>query len=148
MKTFETAITPQKQDTRIRWRRGILAGFLSEVAVISALSLVIGTLRFIVAPGLSSSAYGAFAEKASYFLAIPVAALSTFLVAFRAVRRLESAFVSNGVFVGVVGTLLTVGFLLTAAPEDRGMYIASFVARITAGYFAGLVASQASESVR
>jgi hypothetical protein len=60
-------------------------------------------------------------------------------MAFLAIRKLDSSFIMNGLSVGIIATLLTLGFLVGARPGDRWMYIASFVLRIAAGYAAGLV---------
>ena len=46
--------------------------------------------------------------------------------------------------VGVVETLLTVGFIFGARPSDRPMYIVSFIVRLIAGYLAGVVAARAA----
>jgi putative membrane protein (TIGR04086 family) len=55
-------------------------------------------------------------------------------------RKLESRFILHGVLVGVLGVLLTVGFIFGAKPEDRLMYVVSFVLRIAGGYLGGVVA--------
>jgi hypothetical protein len=55
---------------------------------------------------------------------------------------LESSLIANGLLVGVVATLLTMSFIFAARPEDRLMYIVSFVARILAGCSAGFFAQK------
>ena len=125
--------------TGIYWKRVLLAGFLSELGVIVALSVVIVAHRFVIAKGRTAAEYQEFAQRTGYYVAAPAAALVTFLMALWAVHALESHFVVNGLLVGVVATLLSAGFILGATPEDRTMYIASFVLRIAAGYFAGFV---------
>jgi len=44
--------------------------------------------------------------------------------------------------VGLVGVVLTGGFIFTAKPGDRLMYVVSFVLRIVGGYLGGLVAQK------
>jgi len=132
-----TAILPA-QGVRIRWKRVIVAGFLSELAVTALISAVMGTY-ILVTPGRSSADYAEVGRLAGHYLAPPAAALATFLMAFLAVRKLDSHFVVTGFLVGVVATLLTLGFILGANPEDRLMYVVSFAARLLAGYAAGVV---------
>ncbi len=55
-------------------------------------------------------------------------------------RKVQSRIVLHGILVGVVGVVLTGGFIVTAKPEDRWMYVLSFVLRIVGGYIGGLVA--------
>jgi hypothetical protein len=116
------------------------AAFCSEIGVILALSAIMAIHRFVIAPGLTADQYGEFAQLAGYYVAAPAAALSTFLCAWYAIRKLKSGFVMNGMLVGVVATVLTLGFIAGARPEDRLMYLVSYAARIAAGYSAGLAA--------
>src|SRR5262245_30433106 len=132
MKTIDTTLPEQKSS--IHWKRIIPAALLSEIAVIVLLSAVIVTHNMVLVPGRTAAEYDDFAQVAGYYLAPPAAALATFLFAFRAVRRLASGFVGNGVLVGAVATLLTLGFIVGARPEHRLMYIVSYVLRIVAGY--------------
>src|SRR6185295_3071992 len=115
--------------TRIRWGRVILAAVAAEVLVI--LSLLAASAVFKV-PG----------EVAGYYVAPPVGAIATFLMVLWVARKLESRFVLHGVLVGLVEVALTFGFIFTAKPEDRLMYIVSFVLRIVGGYLGGLVAQK------
>src|SRR5262245_2344596 len=101
MPRSETTVgLPQARATAIRWKRVIFAAFLSELAVIAVLSAVLATYAFVIAPGRSSAEYNEFGQNAGYYLAAPAAALATFLMAFWAVRTLDSAFVVNGALVG------------------------------------------------
>jgi hypothetical protein len=127
------------QGVGIHWKRIIVAGFLSELLVIAGLSAIIGIYSLVISPGRTSDDYKEFGRIAGYYLAAPAAALATFVMAFWAVRGLESDFVVNGFLVGVIATLLTLGFILGAKPEDRLMYVVSFAARMLAGYAAGVV---------
>jgi hypothetical protein len=56
------------------------------------------------------------------------------------VRNLETGFILHGVLVGLIGVVLTGGFIFLAKPEDRVMYGVSFVLRIIGGYLGGVVA--------
>ena len=81
-------------------------------------------------------------EVAGYYVAPPASAVATFLMVLWVARKLESQFILHGVLVGLVGVVLTSGFIFTAKPEDRWMYAASFVLRIVGGYVGGLVAQR------
>jgi hypothetical protein len=135
--TFTTAVA-QKKST-IRWKRVLIAGFLSEVAVMAVMSTIMAVRAFVISPALTAAELGEFGELTGYYVAAPAAALATFLFAFWAVRRLDSGFVANGLLVGIAATLLSVGFIVTARPEHRWMYVLSFLLRITAGYWGGVV---------
>ena len=131
-----TADVPQL----IHWKRIILAGLLSEVAVMFTLSAVVATYAFVSRPGRLAAEYQEIGQLAGYYAALPAAAVATFLMAYWAVRTLESGLIANGLLVGVVATLFAVSFIFTARPADRPMYIASFAARILAGGIAGFLA--------
>lgn len=143
MQTMQrTEAVPRAQRTVIRWKRVVVAAVLSELAVIAAIAIVMAVYALLIAPGRTGAEYGEFGENAGYYLAAPAAALSVFVMALFAVRKLESGFVANGVLVGVIATLLTAGMIAGARPGDRPVYIASFVLRIAAGYAAGLWAQR------
>src|SRR5947207_2499050 len=112
------AVLIQAHPPVIFWKRAILAGFLAELGVVVFLSAVTGIYALAIAPGKSSAEYGEFAQNAGYYLAAPVAALATFLAAFWTVRKLDSALVVNGALIGIVATLLSVGFIAGARPQD------------------------------
>ena len=137
MRTLDAGQPILTKQSFIRWKRVLAAAFCSEVGVIAAISTVVVVHRFIVAPGATDAAYQEFAQRAGYDVAAPAAALSTFICAWWATRRLQSSHIMNGVLVGVTATLLTLGFILGARPEDRVMYFASYLLRILAGYGAG-----------
>jgi len=113
----------------IRWGRVILAAVAAEVLVI--LSLLAASAVFKV-PG----------ELAGYYVAPPASAIATFLMVVWVARKLESRFILHGVLVGLVGVVLTGGFIFAAKPEDRLMYVVSFVLRIAGGYLGGMVAQR------
>jgi hypothetical protein len=125
---------------RIHWKRVVVAAFLSELTVIVMLVAVMTIYKFVIAPGLTSAQYDRFGDLAGYYLAAPFAAVATFLFSFWAVRNLQLRIVANAMLVGTIATILSSGFLFAAKPEDRLMYVLSFVLRIMAGYCAGLAA--------
>src|SRR5689334_3644171 len=114
---------------KIRWGRVVLGSVAAEVLVI--LSLLAAGAVFKV-PG----------EVAGYYVAPPASAVATFLMVLWVARRVESRFILHGVLVGLVGVVLTGGFIFTAKPGDRLMYVVSFVLRIVGGYVGGLVAQK------
>jgi hypothetical protein len=139
MRTLDTTHSVPLKQSSVRWLRILLAAFCSEVGVIVVISAVMVIHRFVLAPGLSAEQYGEFEHRASYYVAAPAAAISTFVCAWYAIRRLKSGFVINGALVGTVATVLTLGFIAGARPEDRFMYLVSYAVRIAAGYAAGLM---------
>jgi len=141
-----SAALPLNRKAGIRWGRVFAAAVLSEVAVIVVLLAVIGVHRLIL-PGLTADQYQEFGQVAGYYVAAPAAALATFAFAFWTARRVESAFIANGIWVGAMATLLSLGFIFGARPEDRWMYIVSYLARIAGGYCGGLVAQKRSGAI-
>ena len=117
------------QKTRIRWGRVVLAAVAAEASVI----LLIAAIS-ILRPE--------FRESAGYYVAAPASALATFLMTLWVVRNLETGFILHGILVGLIGVVLTGGFIFTAKPGDRLMYVVSFVLRIVGGYVGGLVAQK------
>jgi len=117
----------------IRWGRVVLAAVAAEVSVIlliAAISAIRPELR----------------ESAGYYVAAPASALATFLMTLWVARKLEAGFVLHGILVGLVGVLLTGGFIFLAKPEDRVMYGVSYVLRIIGGYLGGVVARKRSSA--
>lgn len=113
----------------IRWGRVVLAAVAAEVIVIVSLVAI-------------STLFKVPSELAGYYVAPPASALATFLMVLWFARKLESRFILHGVLVGFVGVALTGGFIFTAKPEDRWMYVVSFVLRVVGGYLGGLVAQK------
>src|SRR5262245_55698138 len=149
MRALQTPATLRShKQSAIHWKRIVLAAFLSEVAVIAVLSVIIITHRFVIAPALTPAQYDEFAQNAGYYVAAPTAAIATFVFAFLAARRLEADLITNGVLVGVIATLLTLGFVFGARPQDRLMYIISYLGRIIAGYAGGFAAQKINDGIR
>jgi len=121
------------QKTRIRWGRVVLAAVAAEASVI----LLIAAIS-ILRPE--------FRESAGYYVAAPASALATFLMTLWVVRKLESGFILHGILVGLIGVVLTGGFIFLAKPEDRVMYGVSYVLRIIGGYLGGVVARKRSSA--
>ena len=113
----------------IRWGRVILAAVGAEVVVILLL-LAVGSL------------FKVSGELAGYYVAPPASAVATFLMVLWVARKLDSRFILHGVLVGLAGVVLTSGFIFTAKPGDRLMYVVSFVLRIVGGFVGGLVAQR------
>jgi putative membrane protein (TIGR04086 family) len=113
--------------TRIRWGRVVLAAVAAEAAVI-LLIVAISTIK------------PEFSESAGYYLAPPASAVATFLMALWVARKLKSDFILHGILVGLVGVVVTAGFIFAAKPEDRLMYGVSYILRIIGGYLGGVVA--------
>ena len=141
MSTIEDGIdSTRTKKLSIHWRRVLLAAVLSEVGVILTLLAITVTYSFAIAPGQTQADYEEFAQTAGYYVAPAAGALTTFLMVLWVGRRLKSNFIANGLLVGVISVLLTVGFLATARPEHRLMYLVAFGLRIGAAYLGGLTA--------
>ena len=128
--------------SQIHWGRDVIAGVLSEVAVVAVLGLIIAAHRFLIAPGRTSGEYQAFVDRASYYVAPAAAGVAVFFAALWAARTMNTAFIVNGVLVGAVGVVLTLAFFFGAKPEQRLMYGVSFALRILGGYLGGLAAQR------
>ena len=115
------------QKTRIHWGSVVLAAVAAEASVILLIAAI-------------SIARPEFRESAGYYVAAPASALATFLMTVWVVRNLETGFILHGILVGLIGVVLTGGFIFLAKPEDRVMYGVSFVLRIIGGYLGGVVA--------
>jgi hypothetical protein len=128
----------------IRWKRVLLAAFLSEVAVIVILLTATTIYSRLVMPGITDAQYQELGRRAGYYIAPAAGAVTTVLMVLWVGRALESGYIANGVMVGVVSVILTSGFFFTAKPEDRLMYGLAFLLRIVAGYLGGLAAQKLS----
>jgi hypothetical protein len=146
MATVEHAIPAERKRSDIRWGRIVLGAVLSEVAVILLLLAITLLYSVAIAPGLTQAQFGEFGRLAGYYVAPTAGAISTFVMVLLFTRSLNSGFVANGTLTGVVSVLLTVGFLVSAKPEDRLMYGIAFVLRIAAGYLGGLTSQKMSRT--
>jgi hypothetical protein len=126
----------------IHWRAVLIAAVLSEVAVIALLSLIIVFYRVVVAPGAPAATYAAFGERAGYYIAPLAAGVATCLAALWVGHRLARGFVLNGVLIGLAAVVLTSGFLFVANPDDRFMYVVSYVLRVLGGWIGGILAQR------
>jgi hypothetical protein len=142
MSTIETRASSTSEKSGIRWGRVFAAAVLSEAAVIAILVAASAVYSFTVPPEQTRLAARDIGELVGYYVAPPAGALATFVLVLWVARKLESKFIINGIAVGVVSVLLTVGFLAGAKPEDRPMYLVAFALRILAGYLGGWVAQQ------
>jgi hypothetical protein len=128
--------------TGIRWRRVILAAVLAEAGVIAVLLAVVAIYSSVIAPDLTDAEYQQLGARVGYYVAPTAGAVTTFLMVLWLGRKLDSRYVANGVWVGLVSVILTLGFIVTARSEDRLMYGVAFVLRIVAGYLGGLTAQR------
>jgi hypothetical protein len=146
MARIERAIPAERKRSDFRWGRIVLGAVLSEVAVILLLLAITLVYSVAIAPGLTQAQFGEFGRLAGYYVAPTAGAISTFVMVLLFTRSLNSGFVANGTLTGVVSVLLTVGFLVSAKPEDRLMYGIAFVLRIAAGYLGGLTSQKMSRT--
>lgn len=127
---------------QIHWKRVIVAAILSEVGVIAVLTATIGLYALFT----TVVDYQALGEEVGYYVAPIAGVVTTALAVFWAARPLSSDFIRHGMLVGLVSVLLTLGFILTARPEHRLMYLIAFALRIVGGYLGGILARRRVES--
>ena len=132
----------------IRWLKVIGAGLLAEIATIIVIVLVVAIYNFTIGSGQTETQKQAFAAQAGFYIAPIASILLTFLLAFWVGRKVESKIVLHGTLVGVVATLLSVGFIFAAQPEARLMYIASYILKLLSGYAGGVFAQRRLSSVK
>ena len=137
-------VTGSKGSTsRIRWGRIVVAAIMSEVGVLAVLFAAIGAYT-LATPSMSDAQYSSLGEDVGYYVAPAAGAVMTFLAALWATRGLTSAFVPHGTLVGIASVLLTVGFIVSARPDHRAMYVIAFALRLVGGYVGGVVAERRS----
>ena len=124
----------------IRWWRVIVAAVGSEAGVVAALLLVIAVYKIMISPGLSDDEYRGLGERVGYYVAPAAGFVTTLVMAWWAVRGVQSSGIATGVLVGVISVAITMPFFLTAKPEHRLMYGVAFALRIAAGYLGAVVA--------
>jgi hypothetical protein len=124
----------------IRWGRVIAAAVTSEAAVIAVMLVILAAYASLIAPGRTPAEYQQFGARIGYSVAPAASGVFTFLMALWVARKLTSHFVVNGLLVGVCAVIVSAGFLFTARPEERTMYLASFAVRIVGGYLGGWAA--------
>jgi len=110
---------------------------MSEAGVILVLlSAIAGYTVFT--PSITDAQSPTLGEDIGYYVAPATGAVTTFLAVLWAARGLTSAVVAHGTLVGLVSMLLGAGFIFTARPDHRAMYIVAFVLRLLGGYAGGL----------
>lgn len=126
---------------RISWGRIVIAAVASEAGVIAVLFAAI-TLYTLLMPALTDAQYSSLGEEIGYYVAPTAGAITTFIAVLWATRRLTSAFIAHGMLVGVTSVILTAGFILSARPDHRVMYLIAFALRLLAGCGGGVVAQR------
>ena len=66
--------------------------------------------------------------------------VTTVLAVLWAARPLVARFIAHGMLIGLGSVLLTVGFIFSAQPDHRLMYVIAFALRLLAGPAGGAVA--------
>jgi hypothetical protein len=118
----------------------VIAAVLSEAGVIAVLFAVIVGYTFLTP--VTDAQYAALGEEVGYYVAPTAGAVMTLLSVLWATRGLTSGFIRNGIAVGVLGVVLTVGFIFGARPDHRVMYVVAFALRIAGGYAGGAIAQR------
>jgi hypothetical protein len=131
-----TMMASHAKSSTIHWGRVLAGGVLSELGVFVGVFVGIG-VSSVLPPAMVAGA----SHRAEYYAAPAAALVATFLAALWAARKAGSRFIAHGVLVGVAAVLLSVGFIAAAAPEDRLLYVVSFVLRIVGGYGGGIIAA-------
>jgi putative membrane protein (TIGR04086 family) len=118
---------------------------MSEAGVIAVLFVVIASYTLLT-PAMTDAQYNALSEEVGYYVAPTAGAVMTFLSALWATRKLTSACLAHGMLVGVASVLLAAGFIVSARPEHRLMYVIAFALRLLAGCMGGVVAQWMSNA--
>ena len=128
----------------IRWKRVLPAAVLSEVVIIAILLAAITIYRRFIHPGLSEAELATLGQRAGYYVAPAAGAIVTFFTSLWAARPLATAQPLNGAMVGIVSSLLSSPFMISAPPSDQFMYVIAFVLRVATGYLGGVTAGKRS----
>jgi hypothetical protein len=123
--------------TRIHWGRIVLAAIMSEAGVVVVLVLAGGV--YTLFGGAATDSLGA---ELGYYVAPATGVVTTLLAVLWVARPLGERFIAHGMLVGVGSVLLTAGFIFSAAPEHRLMYVVAFVLRLLAGWAGGALAQR------
>ena len=105
----------------IQWGRVLLAAFLMELVL------------FAVAVPLYLSDEG----RVNFYVVPPVALISTFVITMWLGPGIKANFVLHGVLIGIVGTLMYVGF--TRAQPEPWQYWVAHALKVIGGAAAGMV---------
>ena len=134
--TIHPRIAPE---TRIRLGRIVLAAIMSEAGVVVLLMLA-NAAYTLFGPPTSGGEQSSIGEEIGYYVAPAAGAVTTLLAALWAARPLDRRFIAHGMLVGLGSLLLAVGFIFSAQPDHRLMYIIAFVLRLLAGCAGGALA--------
>lgn len=136
------------KQSSIHWVKILVAGLLAEIVTIIIIVLAVTIYNFTIGSGQTEEQKQAFAAQAGFYVAPVASVVLTFLFAFWVGRKVESKIVLHGTLVGVVATLLSVGFIFAAQPEVRIMYAASYILKLLSGYAGGVFAQKRLSSVK
>jgi len=127
---------------RVHWGRIVVAGFLSEVAVIVVFFLVLIAARLAGVPEVAKPM-----SPLDYVDALVSSFGMVFLFALWVGRRIESGFILHGALVGVVGILLfTIMWVSTTRSlAQPPLYVVAHGLKILGGMTAGLVVQRRRE---
>ena len=124
--------------TRIRIGRVALATFVSELAPILLLVIVV---LIYETRGVDAQTRQAFAERVGAWLGPIAGAIFTFLVGFRAVRALERPLL-HGTLIGVAVAILDAVLTMATGAAFIPLFAASWTGRVVAGVAAGALAAR------
>ncbi len=136
------------KQSSIHWVKILVAGLLAEIVTIIIIVLAVTIYNFTIGSGQTEVQKQAFAAQAGFYVAPVASIVLTFLFAFWVGRKVKSKIVLHGTLVGVVATLLSVGFIFAAQPEVRIMYAASYILKLLSGYAGGVFAQKRLSSVK
>jgi hypothetical protein len=125
----------------LRPARAIGFGLLAEVLTVVVIVIVLQVHARLIAAG-DAGRIADFAKRAPAVLGPAIGVLFTFIAAWSAARPLPERRRANGLSVGVVTALLTVPGLFAGVPEYRPIYLAAIVAKLIAGYAAGVLSER------
>jgi hypothetical protein len=122
--------------SRIHWGLVVVAGVLSEVAVLIIFFVLLMVAKLAGVPALASPM-----SPLDYVDALVSSFVMVFLFALWVGQRIESGFVLHGALIGVVGTLLfsLIWIATTPAWTQPPLYVVAHVLKVMGGIAGGIV---------
>ena len=123
--------------SRIHWRLIVVAGFLSEVAVLVVFFVLLIVAKLAGVPALASPM-----SPLDYVDALVSSFVMVFLFTLWVGKRIESGFVLHGALIGVVGIVLFSAMWVATTPSwtQPPLYIVAHVLKVLGGIAGGRVA--------
>jgi hypothetical protein len=129
---------------RIHWKWIVVAGFLAEASVFAVFFLLLFAATVVGVPGMARPM-----GTLDYIDALVSSFVSVFLFTLWVGKRIESAFVTHGVLIGVFGILLfgVMWVATTRSLAQPPLYVVAHLLKVVGGVAGGLVAEKRKRHV-